>query len=359
VESAGQGHKALFYTADGHLFCTWSGPRITSPEEKDGAVGAGVKCIEWSRAGDVLAVSDYTANVYLLKAPSWSEVARVKHGMTVTPSETLKIWTEQLVPTANGRMGHVLKAASQVTAPPTRAATPPKPVAKDAAPPAPKTGMAAIALDHSGTLVATRPETLPTTVFVWDIASKLLKSVLILHSPILSITWHPSIAELLLVRCEGDDARGLAYLWEPSWDEPRIVDFGARLPEGKIMGRASIGWLDSTPSPPDSSEPAPTDSAREQLPALFFSDTQDGILAAVADPLDEDAALPWNEAGEKAVDIYGNVEESPLQLVAAPENGKGLWGKSAREMMGEEATITTFGKGLGDGEMDDTFHFKK
>jgi hypothetical protein len=183
---------------------------------------------------------------------------------------------------------------------------------------------------------ASRCENLPTTVFIWDASSKILKAVLIQHSPIAKVTWHPTINEVLVIRCEGDDSKGLAYLWEPSWEVPKIVNFGTQLPEGKIMGKAVIRWLRT----PDSS-----------CPALFFSDTQDCILAFISEAGAADVDLPWKDAEAKAVDIYGQLEESPLVLVPA-EKGKA----TARQIMDNEPTITTFGP-LDD--MDDTFHFKR
>jgi hypothetical protein len=162
---------------------------------------------------------------------------------------------------------------------------------------------------------------------------------MIQHSPIAKISWHASIPELLLLRCEGDECRGLSYLWEPSYEVPKIVDFSTQLPEGKIMGKAVIRWL-ATSSDTEAGDPA-----------LFFSDSQDCILASVLEG--EGGEVPWKQAEKKAVDIYGQLEESPLDLVPA-RKGK----VSAREIMDAEATITTFDVGAGE-EVDDTFRFRK
>jgi len=121
---------------------------------------------------------------------------------------------------------------------------------------------------------------------------------------------------------------------------PKIVDFSVQLPEGKITGKAVIRWL------------ATSSDAGTATPALFFSDTQDCILVSFCEGEEGDVEVPWKEAEKKAVDIYGQLEESPLNLVPAGE------GKiSARDIMDSEATITMFGA-FAD-EVDDTFQFKK
>jgi len=335
VESASQGHKILFYTADGHLFKTWKGPKPCSHEEKDVDCGAGVKMVEWSQDGRYLGVGDFSQKVTLLSAPTFTETMRLEHTSTIKPATGLQIWHEQVKSSPTGLVRSYI-AATQITCPPTSTPSPSTSSTSTAA----ASGTASLTLDASGTLLATRTEVLPTTVFVWDLASKLLRTVLIQHSPIAKISWHPFIPELLLLRCEGDECRSLAYVWESSYEVPKIVDFSVQLPEGKITGKAVIRWL------------ATSSDAGTATPALFFSDTQDCILVSFCEGEEGDVEVPWKEAEKKAVDIYGQLEESPLNLVPAGE------GKiSARDIMDSEATITMFGA-FAD-EVDDTFQFKK
>jgi hypothetical protein len=179
---------------------------------------------------------------------------------------------------------------------------------------------------------------MPTSVWIWDIATKVLKAVMIQHAPVAKVTWHPSINETLMIRCEGEESKGIVQLWEPSWDTPKILDFGSQLPDGKIIGKAIARWLnvDST------------------IPAVFFSDTQDCILASFLESEDEE--LPWQEAVARGLDIYGEREESPLNLV--PANEKRPYRRDNIEaLMKDEPTITSMSE-YSD-EVDDTFRFKK
>jgi hypothetical protein len=179
---------------------------------------------------------------------------------------------------------------------------------------------------------------MPTSVWIWDIATKVLKSVMIQHAPVAEVVWHPAINELLLIRCEGDESRGLVYFWEPSWETPKVLDFESQIPGGKIIGKSVAMWL----------------NVESPLPAVFFSDTQDFILTSISES--EDGALPWEDDIGRELDIYGGRDESPLNLV--PADQKRLRRRDTIEsLMKDDPTMMEM-SGYGD-EIDDTFQFKK
>ena len=193
--------------------------------------------------------------------------------------------------------------------------------------------------DSSGTLLATRVENMPTTAWIWDIRTKILRAVMIFHAPIAKLTWHSVIDELLLIRCEGNDSKGLVHLWDPVWESPMIIDFAAQLPGGKVIGKTVGRWL-------------PTPSA---TPTIFFSDSQDCILASISEP--DDSPVPWQEAEARGVDIYGRREESPLNLVAADE--KRSFSRVSEIMDDDSITGLSGGSGGSDDLVEDTFFFRK
>jgi hypothetical protein len=221
--------------------------------------------------------------------------------------------------------------STQATCPPTVGTSP---TASDSNA---KSGVNIVSFDKSGTLVATRSENMPTAIWIWDIATKLLKAVMIQHAPVAKVTWHPEINELLMIRCEGEESRGLVHLWEPTWGTPKIVDFGTQVPDGKIIGKSVVRWLTFNPN----------------TPALFFSDTHDSVLIALNSDDDED--LPWQDAVARGIDIYGEQEESPLNLVAADE--KQHYRRGTIDALMNEPTMTRMSGGSD--EVDDTFRFRK
>ena len=157
---------------------------------------------------------------------------------------------------------------------------------------------------------------------------------MIFHAPIAKATWHHSIDELLLVRCEGEESRGLIHLWDPSWESPKIIDFAAQIPGVKVIGKTVGRWLNTESGPP----------------AIFFSDSQDCILASISE---DGEPLPWQDAESRGFDIYGQQEESPLNLVAGDE--KRPYGRVDGLMEDEGGTRMSGGSS----EVDDTFRFRK
>lgn len=175
---------------------------------------------------------------------------------------------------------------------------------------------------------------MPTSLWIWDIETKILRAVLIFHAPIAKATWHPTIDELLLIRCEGEESKGLVHLWDPSWETPKIIDYASQIPGGKILGKTVGRWL----------------STECAAPAIFFSDAQDCMLTSISEL--DDGDLPWEYAEPRAFDIYGQQEESPLNLVPAGE--KRLNGSAVLSAVAD-GDITMSGSD----ELDDTFRFRK
>jgi hypothetical protein len=191
-----------------------------------------------------------------------------------------------------------------------------------------------MSFDHSGALLATHVEDLPTTLWIWDVGRRLLRSVMIFHAPVAKITWHPKIDELLMVRCE--ESRGIVHLWDPSWETPQIINFGEQMPGAKVIGKTVARWLNS----------------ESASPTLLFSDTQDCVLASISGP--EDGDLPWQDAESTRLDIYGQPEESPLNFATTNEK---KFGKVTIEALMEDDSFTRLSDGSE--EVDDTFQFRK
>lgn len=93
-ESPSQGHKILFYTPDGYLFRTWTGPStaITSPELKHSELAAGIRQCELSPSAAKMAVCDHTRFTYILDVSTGVETTRLHHPATpIAPKDTLQV----------------------------------------------------------------------------------------------------------------------------------------------------------------------------------------------------------------------------------------------------------------------------
>ncbi|RDL39390.1 WD40-containing protein [Venustampulla echinocandica] len=329
-ESAAQGHRLFVYTADGHLFKVWNGPIPVLDEDGDIELGAGIKLFDWNRTGTHMAVGDYSRRVTILSVPSFVESMKILHPTAITPTETLQVWQEQVLLSQHGGFGRKFVRATQVLYPPT-SSTPPNSNVDE------KAGTNIMSFDNSGTLLATRTENMPTTIWIWDIGTKILRAVMIMHAPIARVTWHPSIGGVLMIRCENEDSRGLVHLWDPSWENPEIIDFAAQMGGNKVLGKTIARWLN-------------TQSAS---PAMLFSDLHDYLLASISGSDDDD--LPWQDGPTREFDIYGQRQESPLNLV--PVNEKRGSHKISVDALMEDDGFTKMSSGSD--EVEDTFQFRK
>ncbi len=89
-ESPAHGHKALFYTADGHLFRTWSGPTAEGSDRR--ALGAGIGSVLFSPDARRLAISDSSRCICIFDMTAVSEALHLQHPTTIAPKDaTLQV----------------------------------------------------------------------------------------------------------------------------------------------------------------------------------------------------------------------------------------------------------------------------
>ncbi|KAL2752681.1 hypothetical protein ACRALDRAFT_1072549 [Sodiomyces alcalophilus JCM 7366] len=280
-ESASQGHKVLFYTPDGRLFKAWSGPSGFLADMKDYELGAGVRLCQPSPDARRIAIADHTSNVHILDAGAVTETSRLCHPSAISPKDTI-----QVGPGPSGPSTHTFVRATQIVSAPSF-----QPSGNGAEL---KVGCASAAFDSSSSLLATRLEEAPSTVWIWDLVSSELRAVLIFHANISSFSWHPDIRELLMMSCESDNYSNLIFLWEPLWDGPRVLDFGSHIPDSKTGGKTQSSWV-SWPGQPA---------------VVFFGNTRHCIMATCAGSKDTPTSWQDIQIRDRSLD-YGNVETTP------------------------------------------------
>ncbi|KAK3504545.1 WD40 repeat-like protein [Neurospora crassa] len=291
-ESPALGHKVVFYTPDGNLFKIWSGPVNPTHEEKDFALGAGVKTVQFSPDARLLAISDHSRSLSIVNMASTMEVLRLQHPNNLVPKGTLQIWQER-IGISHGPIMHTFIRASQAISPPPR----PQQAAEQLS------GCVTIAFDLSSNLIATRIEEFPSTVWIWDVQAAVLRAVLLFHGSVSTLSWHPHVRETLLIRCEGDHYNSVVFVWDPLSEGPQSVDFSQQLSGFKAVGKWHASWLGLDASTPLS---------------IFYSDTQNYVLASLADSDRE--SLPWINPRNPQGGDGPSRAESPLELVPATED---------------------------------------
>ncbi|KAF2431621.1 tricorn protease N-terminal domain-containing protein [Tothia fuscella] len=232
------GLKIYVYTADGHLYRVYSG-------DSEDTLGLGVKSIEWSPRGDYLAIGGHDRRVVLLSTRTFSPVMVLDHTSSIQLSRGSMVWQEQVTGTSQRSYTTVQQPVAPPTAPdsPSNQAT--------------KTGLSLIAFNANGTVVATRDDSVPTTVWLWDLTKLTATAVLVQHSPVKQLSWHPTIASLLLIQCSHDEPT--LYFYDTTNEVPYTLDVSFQ----KTAGRIEAQWLST---------------ASNSNFALLLGDTQSFVL---------------------------------------------------------------------------------
>jgi hypothetical protein len=246
------------------------------------------------------------------------------------------VWQEQV--SASGQRSYI--TAAQPMCPPTVSSLP-----TDANP---RVGISTIAFNNpDGTLIATRNDSMPTTVWIWSL--KLLSpfAVIVQHSPIRSISWHPTIPNLLMIQCSND--QGAVYLWSSAWERPRIVI----TPLERSLGKHDAKWIrpDMLPSEIPSPYPSMEDARarRENLPMVMSGDFGSYFIGYVEEEGFENMQpspqkSPYGVTGKEPADYFSKMPLNP------------------RNMSDLDGTPSSSGSSRSPGgateEVDDTFRYR-
>jgi hypothetical protein len=190
-DCASSGYRISIYTADGHLYRTIS--REPSDELNEwGVEGLGIKTVDWIRGNEYLAVGGWDRRVRILSTRTFAPVVFLDHTAQICVSSAT-VYTEQV--DATGMRSYA------VTQQP---ATPPKATVEKSETGLMKHGISVMAFNRDGTFCATRDDSTPTTVWIWDLRSLRPAMILIQHSPVKSLQWHPTDPSYLLIQTTHD-----------------------------------------------------------------------------------------------------------------------------------------------------------
>lgn len=253
-DAASAGYSLCIYTADGHLYRTIS--REPSDELNEwGIEGLGIKNVEWVPGNEWLAVGGWDRRVRILSTRTFSPVVYLDHTAQICVP-TVPVYTEQV--DASGARSY------SVTQQPV---TLPKAPLEKNDNGLMKQGIGLMAFNSEGTMCATREDSTPTTVRIWDLRSLKPRTILLQHSPVKSLRWHPSNPALLFIQTAQDSP--VLYLYTaPTLSNstslsttvlapPSTLDLSSSIskPAGSLPPKWSTSWLNT-----------PTD----KKPALVF-----------------------------------------------------------------------------------------
>ncbi len=233
------GCRVHIYTASGDLYRVYNG---SSNDATNSDIELGVRSLAWSPTSDYLVIGCYDCRVRLLSTKTFSPLMYLDHTTPIhlpshpdsKSSTPLRVWREDF----SGPSNRHYTAITQPISPPTT----PHPSSSESFK---ETGISLLTFSPSGSLLATRLDTLPTTAWIWDIHRSIPAAVLIHHAPIKYLSWHPSIADLLLIQCAHEEV--VLYFWDSSSGVPWLENVSTSMWK-KDGGKLNVRWLPASSS---------------------------------------------------------------------------------------------------------------
>lgn len=328
-DAASTGYNLHIYTADGHLYRT-----ITREPSDDtdawGIEGLGIKSVEWIPGDEKLAVGGWDRRVRILSTRTFAPIVFLDH-MPIIHISSAPVYTEHI--DGQGNRSYMLTS---------QPATPPKAPLEKNETALMKQGISLMSFNADGTLCATRDDSTPSTVWIWDVRSLKPCATLIQFSMIKSLQWHPHDPSRLLIQTTHDSPTLYLYTANSftfptststsSTPPPTILNLTTHIakPANSIPARWATSWL-----------PTPAD----KKPVFLFAHQQSYIFVW---PEGKDQILRFeNEQGEESDDSLYDIltGRTPVPRV--------------REDVDMKEENWEMGKGDEIGELDDTFREKR
>ncbi|MCJ1443929.1 MAG: hypothetical protein MMC23_004429 [Stictis urceolatum] len=395
-EMPGLDASVWVYTADGQLFRRWSGGESVEN------VGLGVRVCEWDAGGSWLWCGMGDGRVVGLGTRTFLPVIEITHPATITssisPSSAPTIYQEQISasPPYTRAYAPALLPAIPPSAPPPSATTTNTTTSTlpSQYPSLPSHGITHLFPSPHETHLASISASTPTTVHIHTLSSLpssshsltqsstppiLTQAILIHHSPIRSLTWHPSTPGLLLIHSsnsaalsrDGKTVRHWAHIWDERCDGPQVVYADVPAPPQKGGVAQSMG------SRQDVSAGGTWSWVGGQEGQVLLGTAQGCVLADVSG--NEGAGVRREESGlEESVEPRaeddagsrlldrGNADGADFLRSSVPITGEGPedafdegYSMDLSPVRLSEVGIKIGDEGNGGKEVDDTFGFKK
>ncbi|KAK7203323.1 Quino protein amine dehydrogenase [Myxozyma melibiosi] len=174
-------------------------------------IGLGVCDIEWSPAGNLLAVASYDGLIRCLNTWTFTPTVILKHQPTIQTKEPV-VFVERPISSKEG-FAKYERVLQYPVSPPKLKTSP-----TDAPP---KTGFSIMAFNKDGTLLATKYDLIPTTLWIWSLRTLAPVAILVHVRKVKSAVWHPNKQHLLMITCATANAKD-----DESYENYNLADVG-------------------------------------------------------------------------------------------------------------------------------------
>lgn len=209
-----------FYTPDGHHF------RSYPPAGESSTSGLGVRSTSWCGSSRLLALAKHDGRVVLLNTRTFTPLAMIEHTTRIDQraiplEQQAPVWQE----TASMTGERFYTTLAQPVSPPLSRS---KPSTEPG-----ELGVAEAHFSCDGSFLSTRDERMLNTVWIWNMTTLAAHAVLIQHSNVRRLHWHPTRPESLMIDC----GEAIAYMFDASSGNSPVP---LSIP---IPGTATLSWI--------------------------------------------------------------------------------------------------------------------
>lgn len=185
-------HKLLIYRQDGHLCTTYEG-------YKD---NLGIKCVQWSPQGEMIAVGNYDGTIHLLSTLNWELIGVLNHPTTLTSNMDINVVEEIKLPAlAIPTLASALVEYQYIGKRPYTLNT----LRADTSTPYPKIGVSACQFSPDGLYLFSKNDLMPHVLWIWQVRTLQCSSTIVFTQPVRQAAWNPLEEHALLVICGNEN----------------------------------------------------------------------------------------------------------------------------------------------------------
>lgn len=179
--------------------------RVLMDKTWDSECGLGVRVVNWSPSGGVLAIGTFDADVIIMNTVTWGDInITLNHG-TILDVQKYGDMVEVFTETQLEDDPDLTKYTDEVALP-VKLPAPAKPHPNNIMPPC---GTEKLLWSGTGRYIATVCQERPNIAWIWDATTVTLDTVLIHQNPIRDLAWRPHASDTLYLVCGNKNV----YVW--------------------------------------------------------------------------------------------------------------------------------------------------
>jgi len=188
----------------------------------------GIKSTSWSPSGQLLAIGSYDESVRILSSTTWKPIVEYVHSHSISAQSRVHVYREVVVPSANPMepTSSMSTTEYQIETQSCKLIVVDSKPAKKSIDGLPRLGIGLMAWSPDNEYLATRNDSTPHVVYIWETANLSMCAALIHKTPVRSLKWHPHECKLAI--CVGTPK---IFLWSPqgaSWFDVAATNFDVR-----------------------------------------------------------------------------------------------------------------------------------